>query len=216
MAVNMTQLQLDFWNLVLSVISTSLVIILAIAGGFRYFQERKRDRETRQEELAWRKTQFILELAEDFEKDVQHQVAWKLLTYGTGLPKNSTLTKILGENTNVLTKTEMQLRYAIDDYLDFFDRLYHFTFVTHALNVADIEVFGWYIAQIGETREIHEYAKGAGFEDVLGLNMEFQKLFGKKHWYKTIRKTRPIHQDNGVRKLVSNQKVKGNDRGSRR
>ena len=186
----MSQLQIDLWNLILSIISTIIIIMVTIAGAIRYFQERKRDRIIRQEELAWRKTQFILELADEFEKDIQHQIVWRLLAYGKGLPENSSISKVLSNNLNELNESELKLRYAIDDYLDFFDRLYHFTFVTRALNIADLEVFGWYIAEIGKTKEIHDYAKVAGFEDVLELNKELHKMFGKKHWYKAVSKRR--------------------------
>lgn len=187
--VGMTQLQIDYWSMMLSAISTFMLIAAAIAGAIRYFQERERDRKERQEELSWRKTQFILELAEDFEKDEQHQFAWKLLTYQTGLPSNSTLKKMLGKDVRSLSQEEMKVRCAIDNYLDFFDRLYHFTFVTKTLNVADIEVFGWYIAQIAETKETCDYANSAGFEDVLQLNAELRELFGKRHWYQTVSKS---------------------------
>jgi len=207
MVINMTQLQIDFWNFILSTISTLIVIVASVAGVIRYFQEKKRDREVRREELAWRKTQFILELANEFEKDVQHQLVWRFLTYGTRLPKNSTLKKILEKNTSALNQSESKLRYAIDDYLDFFDRIYYFTFVTESLNISDIEVFGWYIAQIGETRELHDYAKVAGFEDVLILCKELRNQFGKKHWYKAIHKRLGIRKGNGVRKILSKSTI---------
>ncbi|HND75640.1 MAG TPA: hypothetical protein PLQ75_05850 [Anaerolineales bacterium] len=190
----MTDPQIDFWNFILSAVSTFVVVSAALAGTIKYFQERQRDREVRREELSWRKTQFLLELADDFEEDERHEPAWQFLAYGIGLPKNSSLKKILGGNVNILTASELKLRYSIDNYLDFFDRLYHFTFITQSLNISDIEVFGWYIAQVGETKEIYEYAKNAGFEDVLKLNKELQKLFGKRHWYKTIRKHRTINK----------------------
>ena len=191
----MTELQLDYWDKILSMISTLIVIIAAIAGAFKYFQERQRDRALRKEELAWRKTQFILELAENFEKDSQHQVVWRILAYGTGIPKNSTLGKILNLETNGLNDSELSIRYAIDDYLDFFDRLYHFTFVTQSLNFSDLEVFGWYIAEACKTKEIRDYAKVSGFEDVLELNAELRKVFGSKHWYKVVTKRHNTRRD---------------------
>lgn len=191
----MSQLQIDLWNLLLSTISTFILLVVTIAGAIRYFQERKRDRILRQEELAWRKTQFILELADEFEKDVQHQVVWRLLAYDIGMPENSSISKVLGSNLNELNDSELALRYAIDDYLDFFDRLYHFTYITRALNITDIEVFGWYIAEIGKTKEICDYAKVTGFDDVLKLNKELQTVFAKKHWYKTVSKRRQNKTD---------------------
>lgn len=190
----MTDPQIDFWNFIFSAISTIFVTIAAIAGAIKYFQERQRDREVRREELSWRKTQFLLELADDFEEDKRHEPAWQYLAYGIGLPKKSSLKRILGGNVNILNASELKLRYSIDNYLDFFDRLYHFTFVTQSLNISDIEVFGWYIAQVGETKDIYDYAKNSGFEDVLKLNKELQKLFGKRHWYKTIRKNRTVRK----------------------
>jgi hypothetical protein len=192
------KLILDLCNLLLSFVSTFVVSGVAIWGVYTYFKDRKRDREIRQEELSWRKTQFILELAEDFEKDEQHQIASRLITYGTGLPQNSMLDKILCNSIETLSKPEMELRCAIDNYLDFFDRLYHFTFVTRSINVADIEVFGWYIAQIDAIKDVHEYAQAAGFEDVLRLNTELQKLFGERLWYKNVHTGPVVHQDNSV------------------
>ena len=191
----MTESQMAFWNIILSSVSTVVVIVAACAGAIKYFQEQRRNREVRQEELNWRKTQFLLEMADDFEEEERHEPAWRFLAYGVGLPKNSSLKQILADNTNDLKASELKLRYSIDNYLDFFDRLYHFTFVTHTLNISDIEVFGWYIAQISETKEIRDYAKNAGFEDVLRLNQELQKLFGKRHWYKTIRKRQSKEKD---------------------
>ena len=204
----MTQLQLEFWSIILSAISTFMVVIVAFAGAIKYLQERRRDREVRQEELAWRKTQFILELADDFEKDAQYQTVKRLLSYGVGLPKNSALDRILGNNTNILNKSEMKLRYAIDDYLDFFDRLYHFTFVTRSLSIPEIEVFGWYIAQIGDTKEICDYANSAGFEDVIRLSLEIQKLFEKKDWYQIVNNHPAAHRNDKTGKVYAGAKSK--------
>ncbi len=196
--LNPWELMLDLCNLTISLVSTLVVIGVAIWGVYTYFKDRKRDQEIRLEELSWRKTQFVLELAEDFEEDKQHQIASRLITYGTGLPMNSTLDKILCTDIATLSKQEMELRCAIDNYLDFFDRLYHFTFVTRSINIADIEVFGWYIAQIDVTQDVHEYARGTGFEDVLRLNAELQKLFGERSWYKNVHKGQAVHQDSGT------------------
>jgi len=182
----MTQLQIDYWNMVISAISTFVVIVVAMAGAIKYFQERQRDREVRQQELAWRKTQFILELADKFEKDEQNQVVRKLLSYTSGYASKNTLQKVLDVNPNKLNKTEMNLHNSIDHYLDFFDKLYHFTFVTRAIDIADIEVFGWYIAQINEIQEIRHYARASGFDDVLVLHEELRKRFGEKPWFKTV------------------------------
>ncbi|MDD2921534.1 MAG: hypothetical protein PHQ36_04540 [Anaerolineales bacterium] len=183
----MTNIQMEFWSAMSSVISALMVVVAAFSGAIKYIQEQRRNREIRQEELAWRKTQFILELADDFEKDAQYRIARRLLSYNVGVPKNSALGKVLGDDTSGLNKSEMELRYAIDDYLDFFDRLYHFTFITRSLSVSDIEIFGWYIVQIGQTKELCDYAHAAGFEDVLKLNSEIGKLFERKHWYQTVR-----------------------------
>ena len=183
----MTPEQIEYWKFILSVIGTGMVVIGAFAGAWRYFQEKGEDRKTAQAELAWRKTQFLFELANDFKQDPHHQIVWKLLSYGTSLPKDSSLGKILGEGLNGLNTEELALRYAIDNYLDFFDRLSYFVYGSQALEISDLEFFGWYIAQIGESREIGRYATSAGFDSVLQLCVDFHKQFGEKHWYKTVR-----------------------------
>jgi hypothetical protein len=183
----MTPEQIEFWKFILSVIGTGMVVIGAFAGALRYFQERQEDRKTAQAELAWRKTQFLFELANDFKQDPHHQTVWKLLAYGTSLPKDSSLSKILGEELNGLNTAELGLRYAIDNYLDFFDRLSYFVYGSKALEISDLEFFGWYIAQIGESQEIGRYASSAGFDSVLQLYVDLHQQFGEKHWYKTVR-----------------------------
>lgn len=183
----MKQLDLDSWNMILSTISTVVVIAAAIAGAIKYFQERKRDREVRQEELAWRKTQFILELADKLETDERYQIASQFLENHVRSQENTNLKKVLGKKVNQLTKTELNLRHSINHYLDFFDRLYHFTFVTHTLDINDVEIFGWYVEQINGVEELRAYAETSGFEDVLTLGSELSSRFGKKHWVATVR-----------------------------
>jgi hypothetical protein len=168
--------QLQLWNMILTTAATVTVVIGAIAGAIKYFQERQRDREVRLEELSWRKTQFVFELAENFDRDERFQVAYKMIEFGIGIPHGSTLARMLGPDIQVLSADEIEGRYTIDRYLDFFDRLYHFAFVTKFLNVRDLECFLWYLRRIGETQVIREYAAREGYGDVLVLYQELRSL----------------------------------------
>ena len=178
------------WNNVIEVVRLLLDLcgfLIVLVGGawglMKYLRERGEDRLVREQDLAWRKTEFLFELEKDFESDEHHVAVWRLLTYGAGLPKDSSLTKILSKETKKLTEAELKLRVSIDNYLDFFDTLSHFVYVAKSMRIADLEVFGWYIAQIGTSDELSTYARSAGFDDVLRLSDDFRNMFGKKPWY---------------------------------
>jgi hypothetical protein len=188
------QLQLEIWGNILTTISTIILVSVAIGGVLKYFQEKRKDRELRQEELAWRKTQVVFQLADEINKDERFQTAYRLIEFGIGLPPGCSLAKLLGTDKEILSKQEIELRYIIDRYLDFFDKLYHFTFVTHSLEVRDIEYFGWQIARIGETPEIRDFAMREGFDSILRLYDELYKVIEEAPWFEAFHQSQPLHR----------------------
>lgn len=169
-------------------LTIGFIIVCAISISYMATQlkARKQDRTLKQDELSWRKTQFVFELAHMLASDREHKVAHQIIEFGIGLPQNSTLARILLFNQEELDKEEIELRYVLDRYLDFFDRLYHFTFNTHSLKLPDLEIFGWYIGIIGETPAVRMYAERQGYDGVLILYNEFCKFFENRVWFKTF------------------------------
>lgn len=105
-------------------LTIGFIIVCAISYMATQLKARKRDLVLMQDELSWRKTQFVFELAHMLASDREHKVAHQIIEFGIGLPKNSTLVKILLFNQEELDKEEIELRYVLDRRLDFFDRLY--------------------------------------------------------------------------------------------
>jgi hypothetical protein len=160
----------------------------AIVAAVKYFDEQaqsrdtrrdqqEKDRELRREELAWRKTQFIVELAQNLESDEHYRRALQMILVGASLPTGSTLASILGpETADALSPAEKLARYDIDRYLDFFDRLHSFAMEIHSLSPQDIRCFTWYVTHVRDVPELSMYAKREGYDDVLALADELDKL----------------------------------------
>ena len=162
-------------NSIITSLGAIVALIAGIVGLVKYFQETRRDRQVRLDDLAWRKTQFIIDLATGFDADEKYQRVFKLLSYGIGLPEGSSLSHVLEEDTSSLTQEEIEVRYSIDRYLDFFDRLYSYVFVTHAIKISDIETFSWHLQQIASNENVTNFARREGYKKVLELYMEVAK-----------------------------------------
>lgn len=115
-----------------------LAALGAVVGAARYLDEQRqsretrrdqqeKDRELRREELAGRKTQFIYELAQNFDSEERYRRALQMILVRSHLPEGSSLSRFLGAaSLDELSTPEKDARYDIDRYLDFFDRLHSF------------------------------------------------------------------------------------------
>ena len=178
----------------LDLIVKATALVGAGWGAIRYFIERRRDRELRQEELAWRKTEFVFKLAQDFDQDERMQRCVQVIEFSGRIPDGSSLERILSYDVGVLRPEEWEKRYEIDRFLDFFDRLYHFAFVTKVLTIPDLEPFLWFIRRIGETAAIREYCIREGYADILVLKKKCDEYY--KQYSRPLT---PIHEQNCVK-----------------
>jgi hypothetical protein len=174
--MNLTQIQLQLWDVILKTATTIVALIAAIAGAFRYFRARHREFTLRQEELAWRKTELIVKLTEHFDKDPNIQGALKLIELGVPIPFLD-VARILRQPVTELSADERQFRYQIDRYFDFFDRIYQFVCVAKTLTVKDAECFTWYIRRIGQVPVLKDFARQNGYEDLLKLYELYKPQF---------------------------------------
>jgi len=163
-------------------IQTSGVIVAivgAILGAIKFFRDQKRERDVRMRELTWRKTEFVLKLAASFDNDPLYQRAVRMIDFGYESPTEAPLKLdvILERKTEDLTPKERELRFTVDHYLDFFDRLYHVIYVIKSLTPKDLQCFTWYVRRIGQVDVVREYAIKHGYEDVLRLHEAFEKYF---------------------------------------
>ncbi len=164
-------------SFLLSTVATVVLVAGALGAAYRYFQDRARDRAIRQEELAWRKTQFVLELADKFDHDEIFQRAIRIIDFGLDLPPGTTLEQILDRELEQLNPEERRARYMIDRFMDFFDRLYHFSFVGGALRIEDLECFGWYTDRITKVKALADYANKFGYGDIFLFNRALRRHF---------------------------------------
>lgn len=164
----------DWPDLIFKSITAALAITAAVAGFFKYWreesQQREADRKTReketqarQDDLSWKKTQFLFELAQDFAGDERHQHAYQLIDSDDPI-----LNKCLGDST--LTAPQQVARYDIDRYMDFFDRLTTFVNVTKSLMLADVSCFAGYFDGIASNEHVRKYAEENGYQDVIAMN----------------------------------------------
>lgn len=187
------------FDLALKIGGFGLTAIGAVAAAVKYFDEQRQNRETRrqqqekdrearreqqekdrrlaEEELAWRKTQFVFQLAQDFDQDSRFQRAVQMLLVGAGVPAGSNLARILApRDADGLSVDEKQARYDLDRYLDFFDRMYYFTCVTKALSIVDVGCFDWYVLTVSDTPALKAYAEREGYQNVLKLADQIKTL----------------------------------------
>jgi len=157
----------QLWDLIFKCIS-----ILAIFGGaFKYLSDRNYA-------VSQYNSKFIHELGLSFDNNNHHQEANRMIEitsrnhpYGGDTELKSVLKKWgKKELLPQLNQRELDVLFIIDRYLDFFDRIYHYVFVTKALRLKDAECFRWYLAKIVETQCVYDYAVNNGYEDVVKLH----------------------------------------------
>jgi len=188
----------ETWDVIIKVAGVGLTVVGIVGAYVKYGTEQRQNRQTRreqqqkdretrrgqqeedrrvaEEELAWRKTQFIFQLAQDFDREATFQRAVQMLLVGAQMPAGSNLARILAPvSPSGLSPDEKRARYDVDRYLDFFDRIYYFTCVTMTLSITDIKCFEWYVEQVSNTPELEAYAKSQGYENVLELAQKIKR-----------------------------------------
>jgi len=188
----------EWWDLSLKTASVLLVAVGAVVGGIKYINERRKDREQlasdrakddeqrekdrvqaerdrqlRAEDLNWRRAQFLLQLANSFDDDpyVKH-VLDCFVTKDAAVAEGDLTVALRERDVSLLSDDQKQLRYAVDRFLDFFDRLAGFIDGLECLRIEDLSVFSWYLSTISGSSAISNYAVKFGYEHVLAIGQE--------------------------------------------
>lgn len=152
----------------------------------------------RQQELAWEKTRFMVQLVREFEDDPRLQRARELMDVATVSGDDSRLRAALaplGElvhtvesargrwwtrSTESAAGNRLDDRLALDRYLDFFDHLYTYIFITKTLSTGDARSFSGFVGDIVYSRPLTDFSLAEGYEDVLRLGLHFLEIFERE------------------------------------
>jgi hypothetical protein len=158
----LSQYQLDYGRLLATVLGGAAVFVSAL----RYIWER-------QQELAWRRTEFMAHLFQEFEETPAFKRARELIDDAYDKDDDQYLARVLG-STNGLDGNEMEDRRRIDRYLDFFDHLYTYTFITRTVSADEAVSFSGYVIDILDSQAVSDFCIEIGYEDVLWLALYYR------------------------------------------
>lgn len=143
-------------NEVWQTIIQGIAVALAALGALRYLDERKEDR-------TWRKTQFLMELAKGFDAEERTRTAQRIFDG----PKGK-VHQLLTTGLSEMDSDDVALVHCIDQYFDFFDRLYTYVFVTKVLTIEESLTFSGYLDVLSD-KEVVAHANTRGYGDVIKL-----------------------------------------------
>lgn len=160
---HLSSYQLSVWDLAVKSVGG-----LALFGGiFKYFHQRR-------DQLAWDKTRFIVDLFKEFDRSTEYRRARRLVDEATDSGDDAYLRTLTGPIADLVATTRAD-RESLDRYLDFFDRLYTYVFITRTLSPQDVSSFWGYAIDIAHRPPLWDFALAWGYEDVLRLAESFDE-----------------------------------------
>ncbi|UCC79173.1 MAG: hypothetical protein JSW64_12995 [Candidatus Zixiibacteriota bacterium] len=186
---------------ILNVIIEKWDILVVVVGGavglWRFLA-------TRKSELAWKRTEFIFDKARylDTDPDIREIImvlesetpsyfAGKdiLLDGKDGIDLISepdlqvyqdthsvTLEDILIPSDTLDVTERRRYLFALNKFLNFFDRLHYAVCVSKALRLDEIWIFGWYLQAVLENELLNRYCLASGYANVVELAENLMKL----------------------------------------
>lgn len=148
----------EVWQTVIQ----GVAVLVAVLGAIRYLDERKEDR-------TWRKTQFLMELAKDFDTEERTRTAQRIFDG----PKDR-VERLLTTPLDEMDSDDVDLAHCINQYFDFFDRLHTYVFVTKVLTVEESLTFSGFLDILSDDI-VADYAEKRGYADVIRLGDEMDK-----------------------------------------
>lgn len=160
--VELSNYQLEYGRLLATFLGGAAVLISAL----RYIWER-------QQELAWRRTEFMAGLFREFEDRREFRRAQSMIDVAYESEDQEHLARVLGPIEN-LSQTDLRDRIAIDRYLDFFDHLFTYTFVTRTISADEAISFSGYVIDVLDSPPASDFCFEMGYEDVLRLALYYR------------------------------------------
>jgi len=121
---------------------------------------------SRNDDLAWKRTEFLFDQAQYLESNPDMREILQILgdnhnDYGVG--------DLIDDGAPIEAPEKYRLRNNLDQFLNFFDRLYYAHVTAKTLSKDEVMVFEWYLSEILDTDELAKYCEENGFRDVLNL-----------------------------------------------
>ena len=146
-----------------------LLALAAFVGAFRFLAQRKKERDLRAEELAWRRTELISTFAERLDSDPQYKEAMLAISAAKHGLEGPDLDRILDPDVEDLAEDELVLRASMDRYFDFFDRMHTYIYVTKVLTPGELVFFSSFVEEITDVPALRRFAETMGYDVVLQL-----------------------------------------------
>ena len=120
----------------------------------------------RDDELRWKRTEFIFAQAQWLDSDQDLRRVLALLEKRTG---TVTLEHAINGGQGLSVAEHEAWLTALDKFLNLFDRLYFAVNDAKTLQLEELRIFGWYLTLVLASPPLVKYCGDNGFKDVLKL-----------------------------------------------
>jgi len=175
-----------------------LVAVIGGAVGFWRFLA------TRKSELAWKRTEFLFDKARYLDTDpdvreilmilqseipsffagddvlVEDEGSIKLIEEPDVLVDYAThkvsLYDVLIPSDTLEVADRRRYLFALEKFLNFFDRMQYAVFVSKTLSLDEMRIFGWYLDAVLDIPLLNKYCRASGFQSVVELAQKLSDL----------------------------------------
>ncbi len=136
-----------------------LGFIIAIGGGFKYFDARRR-------ELAWKRTEFLFAQAAFLDTDKDMGEVVQIIE---GRHARIAIESLFKPNGDADTDSQGDTWQNIDKLLNLLDRIAYSVLKLKTLDIDEARNFGWYLEKIGNNALMRGYCEKNGYPDIVKL-----------------------------------------------
>jgi hypothetical protein len=137
-----------------------LGFIIAIGGGYKYFDTRRR-------ELAWKRTEFLFGQAALLDTDRDMGEAIQIIE---GRHASITIGSLFKPNGDPDTDSQGDTWQNIDKLLNLLDRIAYSVLELKTLDIDEAKNFGWYLEKIENNAPMKKYCEKYGYPDIVKLS----------------------------------------------
>ena len=137
-----------------------LAFIVAVGGGYKYFDTRRR-------ELAWKRTEFLFHQAALLDADKDMTEAIQIIE---GRHPRITLDALFKPDGEPDTTSQGETWHKLDKLLNLLDRIAYAVLELKTLDIDEARNFGWYLREIAAHALMKTYCETNGYADVIRLS----------------------------------------------
>ena len=179
----MTQETYYSYDILATAIGGIVAYLTAVGGFIAIILQMKKDREERErathqqeEDLRWRRAQFLIQLWKDFNADLTMRPCIRLVDEGD---RNSQLSTIMKADPWTLKEDEAKIRYDFDRYFDFLESLAYCE-QKGTLTFDEVECFGWHFEKILESETLAQYCSSNGYLRCRCIGQKDRSAFSRR------------------------------------